>query len=161
MFPRDLTFEANWMIFNSLLSLIKFCSFPLSSLSVSYCSCAKLTLVNIIMARSTIITIRFSITIFLGVFLSPRAFLKSLITRLKEKFVLWVEDIDPDIDCWTLISPGKVYSLEWSSSISMLSLLYWIGMFVEVRMNLVAVWLRSLYFPIIMSLYMCILHHCD
>jgi len=40
--------------------------------------------------------ILFSRVRFLGVFLSPRAFLKSLITLLKEKAVLAVEDMDPE-----------------------------------------------------------------
>lgn len=42
------------------------------------------------------IMILFSRVRFLGVFLSPRAFLKSLITLLKVKAVLAVEDMDPE-----------------------------------------------------------------
>jgi len=42
--------------------------------------------------RRIAIMILFSKVRFLGVFLSPRAFLKSLITLLKEKAVLAVED---------------------------------------------------------------------
>jgi hypothetical protein len=45
---------------------------------------------------------------FFGVFLSPRAFLKSLMTLLNEKLLLVLEDIEPETEfCPLSISPNS------------------------------------------------------
>lgn len=55
-----------------------------------------------IVVRRMTIMMRFNKTIFFGVFLSPRAFLKSLMILLKVTLPFYVEDID-DIDWAALI----------------------------------------------------------
>ena len=95
---NDLKLEASYTNLRALLSMSRFYSFPSWSFSVSVLTWEKFTLDRIIMPTIMAPTILPKITRFFGVFLSPKAFLKSLITRLKEKLPVLAEEAEADIE---------------------------------------------------------------
>lgn len=100
------TFEANCTNFRVLDSLSRIYSFPNATMLFTFNINAKLILQRIMQARSIDITILLRKTKFLGTFLSPKDFLKSFTTLLKDKLLLVVEDTEA-IDDYILIIPGK------------------------------------------------------
>ena len=118
MLISDTKFEDNWIVLRSRVSSIRFCWFSFWIIPASVFREEKLKLDNARVVSSIPIMTRFSIVRCLGVFLSPNAFLKSLITLLKEKEAPVVEDIEADTDTWPLIIPAPWVSYEYSATSS-------------------------------------------